>query len=220
MQVRTGSAADCRRVVGKSALITALIGIPFVVLLMYCAWLPMMMGMYFFILGGLLLGGIWFRMARRVRPAPVRAVYGACLAVMLFWVVVYLGAESQVKPWHLARDMAEASTLRIGVSSPQEKQQRYDEAVAHVQGVLREYGPGPVGYLVWNAMDGQMPPMARYGGRTMMLDQRRAYWIVRIVLSIVLLGFGLRLQVKELAKPEEADRKGDAAPSEAATGAK
>ncbi len=69
-QAVTSNAADYREVLARTGFIIALIGVPFMILLMYCAWLPVMMGMYFFILGGLLLGGIWYRMARRIRPAP------------------------------------------------------------------------------------------------------------------------------------------------------
>lgn len=202
-QTVTSTTADHREVLAKSGVVIALIGVPFMILLMYCAWLPVMMGMYFFILGGLLLGGIWYRLARKIRPAPSAAVYIAFFSVLTFWLAVYLGSEYYVKPWHMARDLADASTLHVGVNSPAEKQQRYDEAAAHVHKVLSGYGPGPIGYLVWNAVDGRMPPMPQYGGSPVALPQRQLYWILRIVASAVLLAYGLRLQVKDLARPEE-----------------
>lgn len=202
-QDATSSPADYRQVLAKSSVVIALVGVPFMILLMYCAWLPVGMGMYFFIVGGLLLGGIWCRLARRGRPIPGGALYAAYAVVLAFWVIVYLGSEYHVKPQHLARDLADNTTLRLSVNNNSELQQRYDEAAAHVKAVLRQYGPGPIGYLVWNATDGQMPPMKKYGGASLALPQRQLFWIVRVVASIVLLGFGLRLQVKELTKPEE-----------------
>jgi hypothetical protein len=156
-------------------------------------------------LGGLLLGGIWYRLARSIRPAPLKAVRLACVTVLAFWLVVYLGSEYHVKPWHLVRDLANNSTRQMSVKTPAELQQRYQEADSHVRAVLRQYGPGPIGYLVWNAVDGEMPPMKAYGGATLALPQRQLFWIFRIVASVALLAFGLWLQVKELAKPEQVD---------------
>lgn len=201
----TQQTVNSRRVLIRSSIIMALVGVPFMVLLMYCAWLPVYLGMYFFIVGGLLLGGIWYRLAWEIRPATKRSVYTAGAAVLAFWVVVYLGAEYQVKPGHLAKTLADNSTLVVGVDSPVQRQQRYEQAYAHVKSVMREYGPGPIGYFVWNAVDGVMPPLPGYGGQKIALTQLQLFWIVRIVASVGLLGYGLHLQLKDLSKPLEAE---------------
>lgn len=194
-----------RRALARSAAIVTLMGVPLMVLLMYCAWLPFLMGMYFFLLGGLLLGGIWWRMARSIRPAPRRAVYGTMLMMLSAWTLVYLGSESLVKPRHFARDMANYTTHRVRVRSEQERHQRHVDARAHVYGVLASYGPGPIGYWAWVLADGTMAPMAPYGDEAtlMKLPQRQGVWLVRVLASLLLLTYGLRLQAKELTRPEE-----------------
>jgi len=191
-------------VLDRSAAITTLIAIPFMILLMYCAWLPYWFGMYFFILGGLLFGAIWFRLASHVRPIPAAAVRLRMIVMIVVLSAVYLLPEYSLKRRHLARDVANHSIQRVTVANTAEaRQQRLDEAASHVDKVLRGYGPGPFGYYVWNAIDGRMPPLPAYGGKPIMLTQTGLYWIARVVLSIALLAVGLRMMAKELAKPDE-----------------
>ena len=188
----------------RSAVIATLIGIPFIILLMYCAWLPLLMGMYFFILGGMIVGAVWFRLASRVRPVPVGAVRLRMFAMLAVLVAIYLLSEYKVKIGHLDRDMAELTIRMRSVNSLAERQAREKEAADHVQQSLREYGPGPIGYLVWAATDGQVPPMPQYTGKEgLPLPQRRAFYVMRVVVSIVLLWYGLRIMAKDLAKPDE-----------------
>ncbi len=108
-----------------------------------------------------------------------------------------------MKRGHLARDLAIASMRRVSVANPAEGKQRYEQAAAYVDQTLRNYGPAPLGYFHWIAVDGQMSQMAEYGGQSATMPQRRWYWLVRVLASVLLLGYGFRLQVKELAKPEE-----------------
>jgi hypothetical protein len=192
-----------RGVLDRSAAIATLIAIPFMILLMYCAWLPYWMGMYFFILGGLLFGAIWFRLASHVRPIPAAAVRLRMIVMIVVLSAVYLLPEDSLKRGHLARDLTNNSIRRIAVeNTPQARLQREAEAAAHVDKVLRRYGPGPLGYYIWNAIDGKMPPLEPYGGKPIMLTQTGPYWIARVVLSIVLLVVGLRMMAMDLTKPD------------------
>lgn len=204
MEPQAITRSDWRNVLDRSAAITTLIACPFMVLLMYCAWLPYWLGMYFFILGGLLFGAIWFRLAARVRPIPVAALRLRMIAIITLLSVVYLLSEFTVKRNHLARDVANRSIARVGVENTFEaRQQRVHEAAAHVDQVLRRHGPTPFGYYVWNAIDGRMPPLQPYGGEPFSLSQTGPYWIARVVLSIALLAIGLRMMSKDLAKRDE-----------------
>lgn len=196
--------ANWRAVLNRSAAIATLIGVPFIILLMYCAWLPLLMGMYFFILGGLLVGAIWFRLAARVRPVPVRAVRLRMFVMLAVLVAIYMLSEYVVKRGHLARDMAKLTVRMRPVDSLAELQARQREAADHVRRSLRRYGPGPVGYWIWAATDGRLPPMEQYTGKQSIdLRQRQAFYVLRVVASVVLLWYGLRLMAKDLAKPDE-----------------
>jgi hypothetical protein len=193
-----------RSVLDRSALVATVVGLPFILLLMYCAWLPLLMGMYFFILGGMLIGAIWCRLARRVRPVPAGAVRLRMFVMLAIFVVVYLLAEYKVKVMHLVRDMTELTIQMQSVDSLGQRQQREREVADHVRQSLRKHGPGPLGYLAWAATDGRLPPMTRYTGKAgLVLPQRQAFYILRVVLSITLLWYGLRLMAKDLSRPDE-----------------
>jgi hypothetical protein len=208
-QAQTTAPADWRAVLNRSAGIATLIGVPFIILLMYCAWLPLLMGMYFFILGGLLVGAIWYRLAARVRPVPAGAVRLRMFAILAVLVAIYMLSEYFVKRGHLARDMAKLTIKMRPVSGPTELQAsewqaREREAAEHVRRSLRQYGPGPVGYWIWAATDGRLPPMGPYTGKeSIELRQRQAFYVLRVVASVVLLWYGLRLMAKDLARADE-----------------
>jgi hypothetical protein len=208
-QTQTTAPANWRGVLNRSAGIATLIGVPFIILLMYCAWLPLLMGMYFFILGGLLVGAIWFRLAARVRPVPAGAVRLRMFVMLAVLVAIYMLSEYVVKRGHLARDMAKLTVKMRPVSGPiesqaREREAREREAADHVQRSLRRYGPGPVGYWIWAATDGRLPPMEPYTGKeSIELRQRQAFYVLRVVASVVLLWYGLRLMAKDLAKPDQ-----------------
>lgn len=198
-------APNWQGVLNRSAAIATLIGVPFIILLMYCAWLPLMMGMYFFILGGMLVGAIWFRLASRVRPVPAGAVRLRMVIMLVLLTSLYLVSEYYVKVGHLTRDMTELTIKYAGVNNTlQDRQARELEVADHVRQSLRRYGPGPLGYWIWAATNGQVPPMEQYTGtRTITLPQNKAYYVLRVVFSVVLLGYGLRIMVKDLAKVDE-----------------
>ncbi len=203
LQSETTPAEDYRKPMNRAAAIATLIALPFMLLLMFCAWLPYWFGMYFFILGGLLFGAIWFRQVNHLRPIPAMAVYLRMALVLAVLFGVYMGSEYVVKRMHLARGVADAAAKRVPVHSLTEKQTRYDEAMVHVDQTLAEHGPGPIGYYVWNATDGKVSPLPQYGGGSTVLPQRGAYWVTRVVLSMVLLTLGMRMGVKELTTPDE-----------------
>ncbi len=192
-----------RPVLDRSAAIATLIGIPFTILLMYCAWLPVLMGMYFFILGGMLVGSIWFRLASHVRPVPAAAVRLRLLTMLVLLTGLYLVSEYYVKVGHLTRDLTNLTLQYHPVATLTERQARDHEAAAHVQQTLRRYGPGPLGYLAWAVTDGQLPPMDKYTAKTITLPQRQAFYILRVVVSVTLLWYGLHLMSKDLTKRDD-----------------
>jgi hypothetical protein len=203
-QAQVTAPANWRAVLNRSAVIATLIGVPFIILLMYCAWLPLLMGMYFFILGGMLVGAIWFRLAARVRPVPVGAVRLRMFAMLAVLVAIYMLSEYVVKRGHLSRDMAKLTVQMRPVKSLAELHAREQEAADHVRRSLRRYGPGPVGYWIWAATDGRLPPMEPYTGKeSIELRQRQAFYVLRVIASVVLLWYGLRLMAKDLARPDE-----------------
>lgn len=203
-QSQTATPAHWRGVLNRSAAIATIIGIPFIILLMYCAWLPLMMGMYFFILGGMLIGAIWFRLAQRVRPVPAVAVQVRLFTMLVLLTGLYLVSEYYMKVGHLSRDMANLTIEKITLNTLAERQAREQEAADHVRASLRKYGPGPLGYWAWAATSGELPPMAQYTGQeSIALTQTKAYWVLRVVFSVVLFWYGLQLMVKDLARPDE-----------------
>ena len=179
------------------------VSLPFAWLLSYAAALPFYLGLFFFMLFGLLIGAVTYRLAAPGRPYGRFAVLaGTTLIVGVCWTTS-LVKESRDFPADLAAD-AEGRTRYIGQRSAAE----YRTAVAdEVRGFLSERYPpgGVVGYVRWILLSGEMKK-----GDIPSFDQalRRTPagfgWAIRVVLSIGLLGFAVWSQTFALSRPADA----------------
>ena len=180
-----------------------IVSLPFAWLLSYAAMLPFYIGLFFFMLFGLVIGAVTFRIAVPGRPYRRFAVVaGTTLIVGVCWTAS-LVKESRDFPADLAAD-AVRRARDIGQRSADE----YRSAVAkEVRGFLREHYPpgGLVGYVRWTLLSGEMKK-----GEISSFDQtlRRSPagygWAIRVVLSIALLGFAVGSQTLALSRPTDA----------------
>jgi len=202
MQANGAASKGYGKALARSVIFGALFGVPLAVLLSYCAWLPLLIGLFFFVLGGLLVGALMYRLAAEARPVPVRAVRAATLSVVAVMFVVSMLTEYSAKRSHLQRDLALAAAKSRKISDRQQWQQLQMQAAEHVQQVFGKYGPGPVGYWLWAAASGRMAGLAGQAGGEVVLSQRQLFWLIRVALSAVLLGLGMFMVTGELARPE------------------
>lgn len=204
MQPETDTpATPRRRTPWATMLISGLIaGVPTGLLLAYLAFLPFFLGLFFFMLFGLIIGAIMYRAGREAAPLPRGPVLGiGILVVIVVWIIGPVleyrdlpkaVAEDGIAQYPRRLDTQEQDRLRAGTRE-------------HVDRTLRtDYPPGGfIGYLRWVITDGEMecPYVITDVTYTFRAPQNRIGWILRTVLSLVLLGFGILSQVLSLVKP-------------------
>jgi len=176
------------------------VGGPFGWILSYAASLPFFIGVFFFALLGLIIGAVVFRVAAPGRPYGRGLVWiGTAMLVGGVWAVSIV-KEANDFPLDMARRAAAQSSDLGGKSLSQFK----DGVAADVRHyVTKHYPPGgTIGYIRWVVVSGEV----RRGSiesvnRTLNVPQRGAVWVIRSVLSLALLGFGIAAQTVPLSLP-------------------
>jgi hypothetical protein len=176
-----------------------IVSLPFAWLLSYAAMLPFYLGLFFFMLFGLVIGAVVYRIAAPGRPYGRFAVLtGTTLIVGVCWTLSIV-KESRDFPADVAAD-AVLRSRDIGRRSADE----YRTAVAEeVRSFLRErHSPGGVlGYARWMLLEGEIKKGAIPSfDQTLRRSPARIGWAIRVVLSIALLGFAVGSQTLSLSR--------------------
>ena len=172
--------------------------------------LPFYLGLFFFVLFGVVIGAAMHRVASPGRPYGQWALLaGTTLVVVAGWLTSVV-KESRDFPADMAAE-AGNRTRSIGDQTIYE----YRAAVRHdVRRFIREHYPpgGTLGYVRWVLLSGELKKGQIAGvHRTLRRPQRGYKWGIRVVLSIALLAYGVGSQTftLKLAK-DRASRAKDA----------
>lgn len=171
----------------------AVILVPLSWLLSNAALLPFLLGVFFYVLFGLVVGAIMHRVAASGRPYPRGAVLVGTTIVVLVGSSASIVFESRDVPRKMANQAAE-TTFYIG---DQTAEAFRSSVQADMLRVLREdYEPGGViGYVRWVLTSGEFAADQITGiSRTQRATQSGILWGVRVVASIALLGLGIGSQ--------------------------
>lgn len=180
------------------------VSLPLALLLSYAAALPFFIGLFFFVLFGLLIGAVAYRVAAPGRPYPqIQLVIGTTVLVALVWGVSMV-KESNDFPGDVA-DRAVQATRDIGDQSATQFRREVADDVRRF--LAERYPPGGVtGYVRWVLTNGEL----KRGDLTVVdrgigvsAAQTRIWWAIRVVLSIALLGFGIGSQTLTLNQSRE-----------------
>ncbi len=208
--------ATKRSWIGWSLLSGCVVGVPAGCLLAYLAVLPLFVGLFFFLLVGLVIGAVMFRFgkpAAPVRPATLRQISAA--VTVLVWATG-LVVEYVEFPDDAARAVRRSLPQRLTLEQQDELR---DNTRRHVLSQLtgRDFQGGFVGYLrgfpsylKWAATQGTMecPRVFNDSMHTLKLPQRGIPWLIRVLVSLGLLAFPILSQLRVLANPPEPpDRK-------------
>lgn len=179
-----------------------IVSLPFAWLLSYAAMLPFYIGLFFFMLFGLVIGAVTFRIAAPGRPYGRFAVLaGTTLIVGVCWTASIV-KESRDFPADIAVD-AVRRTRDIGRRSAED----YRKAVMEeVRTFIRERHPpgGVLGYVRWMLLEGELKKGAIPSfDQTLRRSPARLGWAVRVVLSIALLGFAVGSQTLSLSRASD-----------------
>ncbi|HNQ22221.1 MAG TPA: hypothetical protein PKK06_03920 [Phycisphaerae bacterium] len=181
--------------------VTAALSIPFGWLLSYAAALPFYLGLFFFVLFGLLIGALAYRLAHPGCPYAASAlVAGTTLIVLACW-----GTSLYKEAADLPHDLASRAVRQTGNLGERTSADYQADVARQVRAYLRaHYRPGgTLGYLRWVATSGVIPAEALSDfPRELSVGQRRASWMVRVVLSLTLLSFGVGSQTLVLREPQ------------------
>lgn len=196
-----------------AVVVGAVLMLPFSWLLSHGALLPFFLGVFFFVLFGLIVGATMHRVASLTRPYSSRMLLTGTSVVVAIGMVVSVWQESRDCPLKLARDAA-ARTRLLGDRSVEE----FKDFVAKSWRtyVLERYPPGGLtGYIRWVVRSGEIPKGTIDGvAISLVRPQRGLTWILRVVLSAGLLAFGIGSQTLLLRLPRDpAVRKIDERPA-------
>lgn len=191
------------------------VAVPLGWLLSFAAALFVYLGLFFFMLFGLLIGAAMFRIGRTARPiAKGRIRIGTALVVLVGWGVS-MAVECHDFPSDVAeRTIGEFRVRPDGMTPDDIKRQ----AAQWVRTHLREHYPpgGAVGYVRWklssDRLDVQLQGVALPLG--LHFSDNKGWWLLRVILSILLFAFAVHSIVRPLAAPEAADTS-DSCPTDA-----
>ncbi len=163
-------------------------------------WLPMYFGLFFFLVAGLIVGGVAFRIARSARPfTRARIVLGVlpvALVSMCFTVFLeyrHIAAMTGAPPAFGAAWAAKSK-------NSDDVGDIRSEAARAFRGYLADKFPpgGMVGYARWAADSGKMEISAFQYSEKVTIAHQGLAWPIRTLAAFVLLALGLWLSFESL----------------------
>jgi xanthosine utilization system XapX-like protein len=188
----------------RLGLIVALVALlPLSWLLARLIWLPFYFGLFFFLVAGLLVGAVAFRVARAARPAPGRMVIRGAILVSILVAASSVCWEHR----HIASNAgtggkfpnARNAAVAAG-RSPREVAARATEAF-NAQ-LDAQYAPGgTIGYVRWAALGGPIVLTVNGDDEKIVNDHQGIAWIVRTLFAVALMTAGLWSSLESLRCP-------------------
>lgn len=168
-------------------------------LLSMAATLPFYLGLFFFALFGLMMGAAVFRVAALHRPYRRFTVLAGTILIILFAWSVSMVLEAR----GFAPDMANEAIRRSRDLGDRSHAEYLDAVQRQISAHLRKNYPpgGTIGYMRWAATSGVLhaSDLAAVKVRLPPQPQRRIWWVIRVVLSLGLLAFGVGSQTLPLS---------------------
>lgn len=174
------------------------IGLPLGWLLSYLGSLPFFLGLFFFMLFGLVIGAVMFRSGQRRRPLQPRGLrLASALVVGVTWGTALTFEALEFPSNEANKALERVATLPAGTERSQVLHEYRTFLVRYLD---ERYPPGGVlGYFRWT-VSGRRIPLSVAGLRTLAVDPDGWRWVVRVLLSVALLAFGVHSQVAGLAR--------------------
>lgn len=172
-------------------------------LLARLVWIYYFFGLFFFLVAGLLVGSIAFRIARSARPMERSRLLRGIISIGLCCTVInivweYRHYSSTVgRPPHFAQ--ARNAAIAAG-QRPAEIQQAASDEFANY--LAKHYPPGgAMGYILWSTRDGIARLTVGDASETIVTEHRHWIWPTRTLAGMVLLMAGLWFSMESLRRP-------------------
>lgn len=173
-------------------------------LLARLVWLPFFFGLFFFLVAGLLVGALAFRIARPARPLRRRRILlGAVTVALLAWLATLLWEYRHFTA--TAGEQPRFATARNAAVSAGQSPAKVTGRVADAfRAMLKErYSPGgPIGYARW-ALRGGRTIIVIEGDRDAVSTNLPGYaWAIRSLAALLLLSAGLWASLDSLHRAQ------------------
>jgi len=172
-------------------------------LLARLVWLPLYFGLFFFLVAGLLVGAVSFRIARPARPiSRRRLILGiALLAVVSSLVTVVWEYRNVAATVGGKRKFPDARNVAVAAGRPV-RQIELAATRKFTEALRKDYPPGgPVGYVRWATLSGEMDLTVMGCKDVISIAHRGWAWPIRSLAGVLLLAAGLWLSFESLASP-------------------
>ena len=163
-------------------------------------WLPFYFGLFFFLVAGLIVGALAFRVARASRPLTkmrllrgIACVAGLSTAATTYWEYRHVAATVGDPP-----AFAEARNKALSDGrSPREI--RMQAARTFKRRLGEDFPPGgAIGYARWAIRAGEMELVVADASEHISIDHRGITWPLRTLAALLLLASGLWLSFESL----------------------
>lgn len=197
--------ATRKKALFRSLIGGCVVGLPLGWLLAYLAFLPVFLGLFFFMLLGLIPGALMYRLG-----LPAAPVHRGLLWLFGLGVSLLIGGTGLFKEYRdLELNVAQTIQDKYRRGLPADQRRQIRSRVHEFVGTFlkKDYPPGGFpGYLRWAATDGKLEcsiNLDRPVSFTYRLAQRKGIWLTRVILSFILLAGAVLSQVLGLAKRRE-----------------
>jgi hypothetical protein len=185
--------------IGWSLIAGIILAVPLGYLLAFLAALPFMLGLFFFLLLGLIVAATMFRFGIKAPPPsrPVAWAMGTIVTVVLMGTMMW--AEYQALPRSLNGKVRKSYFESFTPEKLAEMQQGVRSFLSDY--MATNYPPGGLtGYLRWAATNGQMacPRILREGTEEYRLPYRKGMWMFRNIVSLLLVEWTIMSQMLAL----------------------
>ncbi|MCP4249809.1 MAG: hypothetical protein GY778_22430 [bacterium] len=167
--------------------------------------LPFFLGLFFFTLFGLVVGAVVYRVGQGARPIARGRIVGGTVVVVLAIMTVSLTVEGTDFPGQVA-DYACKKTRRLpkDMTATEFRDASAQQVGEHLS---EHFAPGGVvGYFRWALTSSELKPRVAMLPVPFRSSQMRHWWALRVLLSALLLTYGVYTQVAPLtglAKPTD-----------------
>lgn len=178
--------------------------IPLGWLLVALIWLPLYMGLFFFLVAGLLVGAVSFRLARPARPMTRRRILRGAGLVALGCTVINLAWEYDQFARSVGKPPRYAEARNAAVLAGEKASSIDSKANVAFRATLAErHAPGGlIGYVRWAISDADLPLSVDGQTETIVMPHSGFRWPIRTLAALLLLAVGLYLSFEALSSAE------------------
>jgi len=169
-------------------------------LLARLVWLYFYFGLFFFLVAGLLVGAISFRIARLVRPLETGRLIRGIVWVTLFGMVFTIDWEYRHFAATVGAQPRFPQARNAAVAAGREAREIRDAAERAFRTYLSENHPpgGPIGYALWSSGAGEVTAEVEGEKAVIANDHRGFVWPARTLAAGLLLAAGLWFALESL----------------------